>query len=602
MSKFDELRQIHEQWKKDTLYGKHTPEEIDYLKLDREREKQRERDRERGPTGPRISLDARYEGIYVCGRPGSGKTQLLQERLLPDLDIVAAGKAAVVAIDPTGDVGGDRPSLIHVLTRLKRFAHGGDLYNRLIYIDPLDEDYYLPVNLFNLRPTDDNARAISAVITNYVQIMDGLLGQPLTGFQDPIFRWAVQVALAFPHPNLQTLVDVLAPTPAGQQPIYEEVFDRLEPAVQNYLRRLYETQGRIASREQILSRLESLNADPLFRQMFNGRRTSINFHRLINEPNVIVLNLSRDLGSMRRLYTRYFMAQLYNAGERRPANPLPCFVYIDECDEIVDHTVGDMLRKLRRNKVALTLANQETARIPEDAREAVTGVAVKFINARIDSARELGANMGLSDGAGRVDTSLLVNRPAFSFAFHATGMREPISYSFQPFKMNKLPTMTEDEWKDTLRDIRERYYEPINQKPAPPSVIEEIAERSPSAAIVEMRRTLENAIRSKLMSLNLPGIPRSTKMVDMIRILGEHQCVDDRTRDVLHRLRLFGNKTAHNDQPNLTIEAAIEYGESVERVVKTLNRSSSARLEEKQEDPKQSKPTTNWTKPGKIVE
>lgn len=423
--------------------------------------RKREREEREKPSLPTVPLETRYEGIYVNGRPGRGKTQLLQHLLLPDLDMVAAGKAVLVIIDPTDDLGGDKPTLIRLLTRLKRFAPAGDLHGKLVYINPADEDYYLPVNLFNMRPTEQSARAISAVINNYVQIMDGVLGQPLTDFQAPVFKWAVQIALGFPNPSLETMLDVLAPTPEGERPIYEEVFDQLDPDVQRYIRRTYNTQRRISSREDILSRLESLNADPQFRQMFNGKRTSVDFRKLINEPNVIVINLPSDLGDMRRLYTRYYMAQLYHAGEHRPENPLPCFIYIDECDLIVDDSVGEMIRRLRKKNVGLTLANQQTDRLSEDAREAVTGVAVKFANSYEESAKDIGRDMGLKDGSGRVNTSLLTNRPAFNFAVHTIGMQELESYIFEPFEMNKQPAMTEEEWRQVRQQIRSRFYEPV---------------------------------------------------------------------------------------------------------------------------------------------
>jgi hypothetical protein len=404
--------------------------------------------------------------MYACARPGTGKTQLIQHFQLPDLDMVARGEASMVVQDPTGDVGGNRPSLIHVLTRLKRFAPGGDLYGRLIYIDPTDPDYSLPINLLSVRPTSSSAEAISSAIGSYLSIMGGLMGQPLTGFQDPVFRYAIQVALAFPSPTLETLQDVIALTPDGTKPAYEEVFDKLDPAVQRFLRRTYETRGPQRSRQEIMSRLDALNADPLFRQIFNGQRTTLDFSKLINEPNVIVINASRHLGSMKELYGRYFLSVIKQAAERRGDNAIPCFVYIDECDEFADANVGDIIRKLRRNRVALFLANQESDRIREDAREAILGVAVKFINAGAKSARELAANIGLQDDNGRIYTAPLINRPDFNFALHIAGMQELVEYKLTPFAMNKQPRMTEAEWQQVRQEIRDRYYEPVDRAPS----------------------------------------------------------------------------------------------------------------------------------------
>lgn len=407
-----------------------------------------------------ISLEQRFEGIYICARPGAGKTQLIQDFLLPDLDMVARGEASMVVQDPTGDVGGNRPSLIHVLTRLKRFAPGGDLYGRMIYIDPLDPDYTLPINLLSVRPTSSSAGAISSAITSYLSLFGDLLEMPLTGHQRNVFQYAVQVALAFPNPTLETLQNVVAP---NAKEFYAPIFEKLHQRIQVYLQRSYETRGPLASREQIMTRLEGLVGDPLFYQIFTGQRTAIDFTKLINEPYIIVINASRELGSMKELYGRYFLSMLKQAGERRPADAIPCFIYVDECDEFVDFSVADIRLKLRRNRMALTLANQETGRIRPDARETILGLATKFVNATDESARELGANMGLRDSAGRVDTSALINREPFDFAFHTAGMSQPTTYKLKPFAMNKLPRMTEAEWHSVRQEIRDRYYEPLHQ-------------------------------------------------------------------------------------------------------------------------------------------
>ena len=70
--------------------------------------------------------------MWVVGLPGSGKTQLFQYLIARDLDMVARGEASLVVLDPTGDEAEPTPTLIRNLTRLKRFAPGGDLHGKLI--------------------------------------------------------------------------------------------------------------------------------------------------------------------------------------------------------------------------------------------------------------------------------------------------------------------------------------------------------------------------------------------------------------------------------------------------------------------------------------
>jgi len=164
---FGSLKTERDAWKRDTLFGRYTPEQLDYRRYQKKRRKESEKEEEEYTT-PEIPLHPRFEGMWAVGLPGTGKTQLFQHFLMRDLDLVAKGEASVVILDPTGTKPG---TLIRTVTRLKRFAPGGDLYNRLVYIDPTDRRYTLPINLLSLHAdlTDDDA--ISSAISSYVSIM-----------------------------------------------------------------------------------------------------------------------------------------------------------------------------------------------------------------------------------------------------------------------------------------------------------------------------------------------------------------------------------------------------------------------------------------------
>ena len=218
-----------------------------------------------------------------------------------------------------------------------------------------------------------------------------------------------------------------------------------------------------------MTRLGSLNADPIFTQIFNAKHTKVNFHTLINEPRVIVVNATRDLSSISKLYGRYFLALVKQAGERRPESPIPCFVYVDESDEFVDDNARDIILKLRRNRMALIVGNQMTRQIEPDVRQAFLGTSIKFVNGNEESAKELAVSLGLSRTSGNADIAELVGRPAFNFALHIAGETpHPVSYKFKPFQMNALPKMTEVEWEQVRADIRDRYYEPVEPISASP--------------------------------------------------------------------------------------------------------------------------------------
>ena len=286
--------------------------------------------------------------------------------------------------------------------------------------------------------------------------------QPLTPFQDTPFRYAIQVALSFDNPTLATFRRVLSLQPRPKdgpvpRPVYADVLHKLRPEVREYLRDTYDNDIPRRSRGEILNRLSSLVADPSFAEMFAADETKIDFYDEISKGKVIVINAHRDF-AMYQLYGRYFLGLIKQAGEAKRPNPIPCFIYIDECNEFVanDQNAIDIIRKLRRKRIALILGNQAVEDI-HSPRQAFLGTRIKLINADEDSAKELAKNMNLRNDHGAPETSQLVGRPSLDFAYHIRGdMREPEQFKVPFMHMENMPKMTEEEWEQVRQQIRDR--------------------------------------------------------------------------------------------------------------------------------------------------
>ena len=87
-----------------------------------------------------LPLSARFEHTHIVGGSVHGKTQLLQQLILYDLDMVQAGEASLIVIDSHGDMLGHIRSLSAV----------GQMAERLILIDPIIDIQNPPaLNLFD---------------------------------------------------------------------------------------------------------------------------------------------------------------------------------------------------------------------------------------------------------------------------------------------------------------------------------------------------------------------------------------------------------------------------------------------------------------------
>src|SRR4051794_17438956 len=76
-----------------------------------------------------ISFRARFEHTHIVGGSGHGKTQLLQQLILRDLDQLRAGRGSLIVIDSQGD-------MLRTITRLAELspAHAESLFDRLVLI------------------------------------------------------------------------------------------------------------------------------------------------------------------------------------------------------------------------------------------------------------------------------------------------------------------------------------------------------------------------------------------------------------------------------------------------------------------------------------
>jgi hypothetical protein len=98
---------------------------------------------------------------------------------------------------------------------------------------------------------------------------------------------------------------------------------------------------------------------------------------------------------------------------------------------------------------------------------------------------------------------------------------------------------------------------------------QQLAELSPQAAIVEVRRDIEETLRKFAKSHNLTSsTPNSA--ASLIRLLRQHDLIDHSSANVLDTLRGIGNQAAHSNSSDYSIEDALRYKELADLVLAQL--------------------------------
>ena len=329
----------------------------------------------------RFSQSLRRKHTYILGDTGSGKTQLIQQLIMSDLDT----NASIIVIDSQGD-------LINKLKRTKLIDP-----ERLIIVDPVDSvTYPLALNMFdigqgrtNLDPISQE-RHINGVVGLLNFVFSAVMDSSLTDKQSVVFNFCIRLLLNIPNATMETFVDILEKGVGD----YERYIDQLPKVAQNFFTNAFPgtPSGRNEyghTRQEILRRLYFLLENPTISRLFHSPKNMLNISEEMDSGKVILISTDRSLLKRQgcAFFGRYFISLIAQAMQDRLNRPeehrRKCYVYIDECGDYLnssDANISDILEKGRKYNVSLTLAHQQIQQLPQDIFQSVrTNTAIKFV-------------------------------------------------------------------------------------------------------------------------------------------------------------------------------------------------------------------------------
>lgn len=148
-----------------------------------------------------------YESLQICGRTGSGKSQLIEAFVVQML--ARPDPPSIVIIDSQAD-------LLQRIAHLRVFAPGQRLADRLIYIDPRETQRPVGLNPFVVRTdrmkrygADVREQLENQIVDLLSYLVGGILGSEMTSRQSLSFSMLVRLLLTIPGATIGTLLDVL---------------------------------------------------------------------------------------------------------------------------------------------------------------------------------------------------------------------------------------------------------------------------------------------------------------------------------------------------------------------------------------------------------
>lgn len=390
-----------------------------------------------------IKQENRQTHQWIMAKWGAGKTTLLSAQIAADLERVARNECSIMVMD-------SQNTLVPDIARLKLFAPGQPLHDRLIYIEP-SMKFPPALNIFDRNAErfkgldEDKQYELDMATFEMMEFfLSSLLEFNLTSKQNVPFKFILPAVLSVPNATLRTLQEMLKDDGWKK---YKDKVVGLDPEVIDWFEEHYRepaaaggrTQRKdvyAESREEIYYRIEGIYADRLFRRMFAQPRKKLDLFEQLQNGKVILINTKK--GVLRKgvePWGRFFIAQLLQAVEERSlvarADNLPVYCYIDEAGDYIakERNIEKIFTQARKQLVSMVLAHHK----PSDIKEPAVWEA-------------------LNDAGIRVS-------PVSRGVFHFQVPEEKIDTVIQvpPIFFEKQDRMSQEEWNIVLAEQRAKW-------------------------------------------------------------------------------------------------------------------------------------------------
>jgi hypothetical protein len=317
-----------------------------------------------------IGAPERRQHVYVIGQTGTGKSTLLRNLIMQDIE---AGHG-VALIDPHGDLASD------VLEQIPPWRT-----KDVVYFDPSLRDP-LAINLF--RATGDNWHLVaSGIVSAFKKIWAGSWGPRLE-----YILYATLAALLQCDNTSMLGVSRMLHDDRYRAWVVRQIKD---PMVRSFWVNEFANYDR-SFRQEVVSPIQNkvgqLFLAPPLRNALGQVGSKVNFRFMMDERRVFIANLSKGsigeahsslLGSL--LVTGFEVAALSRT-DIPPHERREFFLYADEFHHYATDSFAGILSEARKYRLSLTLAHQYLGQLSDQISTAVFGNVGTFIAYRVSEA------------------------------------------------------------------------------------------------------------------------------------------------------------------------------------------------------------------------
>lgn len=304
---------------------------------------------------------------YIIGKTGTGKTTLLQTKILQDVE---HGRGLCL-IDPHGDL------ITSVHKEIPKHRK-----KDVIYLDLTDTNQ--PYGYNPLRKVSYEKRSLiaSSIIETLKKLWNDAWGVKL----EHILRFTLLALLDQPQSDISEIPKMLMDkgfrNTVLKNVVNEEVVNFWKKEFPRYS--YYDILP-------ALNKIGGLLAYPAIKRVLVDNKKRLSLRTLMDEQKILLVNLSKGaIGEdVAHILGAVLLTSISSAAFSRvnvnENHRIPFFVYLDEFQNFTTLSLVNMLSELRKYKVGMILAHQYLDQLDPDIKSAVLGNVGTHISFRVDA-------------------------------------------------------------------------------------------------------------------------------------------------------------------------------------------------------------------------
>ena len=321
-----------------------------------------------------IKAKDRSKHIYVIGKTGMGKSTLLENMAIQDIQ----NDEGIIFIDPHGSTA------VKLLDYVPRHR-----IDDVVYFAPHDTDFPIAFNVLEQVPKEKRNAVAGGLLNAFKKIWVDSFSSRM----EYLMNYALLELLDVPGTTLLGVNRLLS-----DKQYRKYIIDRVEDSlVKNFWLGEFEKYSTTYATEAVApiqNKVGQFIASPMIRNIIGQDISTFDFRKCMDEKKIVIINISKGiigpenmrlLGGM--LITKIQLAAMSRANlpnatlEKMPAT----YLYVDEFQNFANESFTEILSESRKYKLCLTVANQYIDQMTEEVRDAVIGNVGTFITYRIGS-------------------------------------------------------------------------------------------------------------------------------------------------------------------------------------------------------------------------